>query len=188
VDLRHVIEESVLLSSPALQFRKIRVKLDLPDGCPKIYGDGGYLRQVFLNLINNSIDAMPHGGELTISLRAPAAHEPDARRPLPAAADSGMKLGATVEEVEVAIADTGTGMAHETLAHIFDPMFTTKQIGTGAGLGLAICDQIVRQHAGSIRVESEPDHGTTFKIRLPLDCREKVEGPALAAVASDGTS
>jgi signal transduction histidine kinase len=64
-------------------------------------------------------------------------------------------------------------------------MFTTKQIGTGAGLGLAICDQIVRQHAGVIRAESEPGHGTTFIIRLPLDCREKVEPPALATVASE---
>ncbi len=76
------------------------------------------------------------------------------------------------------VADTGTGMSPETLAHIFDPMFTTKQIGTGAGLGLAICDQIVRQHGGTIHAESEPGRGTTFTIRLPLDCREKVEPPA----------
>ena len=83
------------------------------------------------------------------------------------------------------ISDTGMGMARETLAHIFDPMFTTKQIGTGAGLGLAICDQIVRQHAGTIHAESEPGHGTTFTIRLPLDCREKAEAPAVTAVTSD---
>ncbi|MGO8814738.1 MAG: sensor histidine kinase, partial [Terriglobia bacterium] len=88
------------------------------------------------------------------------------------------------QEVEVVIADTGTGMARETLAHVFDPMFTTKQIGTGAGLGLAICDQIVRQHAGTIHAESEPGQGTTFTIRLPLDCREKVEAPALSTVTS----
>ena len=66
--------------------------------------------------------------------------------------------GSTVQEVEVILADTGTGMSRETLAHIFDPMFTTKQIGTGAGLGLAICDQIVRQHAGTIlRRKRDPD-------------------------------
>jgi signal transduction histidine kinase len=87
--------------------------------------------------------------------------------------------------VEVILSDTGMGMPRETLAHIFDPMFTTKQIGTGAGLGLAICDQIVRQHAGTIRAESEPGLGTTFTIRLPLDCREKAEAPALSAVTSD---
>jgi signal transduction histidine kinase len=165
VDLGHVLEDSVLLSSPVLELRKIRVQLSLAKDCPKIYGDSGYLHQVFLNLINNSTDAMPRGGELRIKLRAPSPEEP--------------------QEVEVVIADTGTGMAHETLAHVFDPMFTTKQIGTGAGLGLAICDQIVRQHAGTIHAESEPSQGTTFTIRLPLDCREKVEAPALTTVTSD---
>ncbi len=165
VEVRHVLEDAVLLSSPVLELRKIRVQMNLTKGCPKIYGDSGYLHQVFLNLINNSADAMPRGGELRIALRAPAAESPG--------------------EVEVVVADTGTGMARETLTHIFDPMFTTKQIGTGAGLGLAICDQIVRQHAGTIQAESEPGHGTTFTIRLPLDCREKVETPVLTSVTSD---
>jgi signal transduction histidine kinase len=157
VDVGRVLEDAVLLSSPVLELRKIRTHINLALDCPKIYGDSGYLHQVFLNLINNSADAMPRGGELRIGLRAAAPEES--------------------REVEVVIADTGTGIARETLAHIFDPMFTTKQIGTGAGLGLAICDQIVRQHAGTIHVESEAGHGTTFTIRLPLDCREKVEAP-----------
>ena len=165
VDLGHVLEDAVLLSSPVLELRKIRVQMKLAKGCPEIYGDSGYLHQVFLNLINNSTDAMPRGGELRVELRPPAPEEP--------------------REVQVVVADTGTGMARETLAHIFDPMFTTKQIGTGAGLGLAISDQIVRQHAGTIRVESEPGHGTTFTIRLPLDCREKVEAPVTVTVTSE---
>jgi signal transduction histidine kinase len=165
VDLRRVLEDSVLLASPVLELRRIRVQMSLARNCPQIYGDSGYLHQVFLNLINNSTDAMPRGGDLSIKLSPPASDE--------------------AREVEVVIADTGTGMARETLAHIFDPMFTTKQIGTGAGLGLAICDQIVRQHAGTIRAESEAGHGTTFTIRLPLDCREKVEAPALSVVTSE---
>lgn len=165
VDLSRVIDDTVLLASPVLETRKIRVRTNLAKGCPKIYGDSGYLHQVFLNLINNSADAMPGGGELHIDLRAP---QPDG-----------------LQEVEVVITDTGAGMARETLAHIFDPMFTTKQIGTGAGLGLAICDQIVRQHAGTIRAESEPGHGTTFTLRVPLDCREKVEGPVLTAMTTE---
>jgi signal transduction histidine kinase len=184
VDLGHVLEDAVLLSSPVLELRKIRVQMNLAKDCPKIYGDSGYLHQVFLNLINNSTDAMPRGGELHIELRAPASGEPDVA-PGFSPARAGLKPGATVPEVEVVVADTGTGMAPETLAHIFDPMFTTKQIGTGAGLGLAICDQIVRQHAGTIHAESESGHGTTFTIRLPLDCREKVEAPALTSVTSD---
>ena len=168
VEMRRLLEESVLLSSPALQLRKIRARLNLAKDCPKIYGDAGYLQQVFLNLINNSMDAMPHGGELSLALRAPA--DGDAR------------------EVTVEVADNGVGMSQETLAHIFDPMFTTKQIGTGAGLGLAICDQIVRQHAGSIQVESEPERGTRFTIRLPVDCREKVEPAAPAAVGTSNST
>jgi two-component system NtrC family sensor kinase len=188
VDLGHVLEDSLLLSSPVLELRKIRVQMNLAKNCPQIYGDSGYLHQVFLNLINNSTDAMPRGGELHIKLRAPAPEEPNVApgfSPAPALSAAGLKPGATAPVVEVVIADTGTGMPRETLAHIFDPMFTTKQIGTGAGLGLAICDQIVRQHAGTIHAKSEPGRGTTFTIRLPLDCREKVEAPALAAVTSD---
>jgi signal transduction histidine kinase len=164
VDLGHVLEDALLLSSPVLELRKIRVQMTLARDCPKIYGDSGYLHQVFLNLINNSTDAMPRGGELRVEVRAPTSEQP--------------------QEVEVIITDTGTGMAPETLAHIFDPMFTTKQMGTGAGLGLAICDQIVRQHAGTIHAESEPGQGTIFTIRLPLDCRERVESPALSLVMS----
>ena len=164
-DLGHILEDAVLLSSPVLESRKIRVQMSLAKDCPKIYGDSGYLHQVFLNLINNSTDAMPRGGQLHISLRACGPAE--------------------LPEVEVVVTDTGTGIARETLAHIFDPVFTTKQIGTGAGLGLAICDQIVRQHAGTIHAASAPDQGTTFTIRLPLDCREKVEAPALSTMTSD---
>ena len=154
VDLRRVIEEAVLLSSPALQFRRIQVKLDLAKEGPRIYGDGGYLQQVFLNLINNSMDAMPRGGALRIEMRV---GEEGAR------------------EVTIRVVDNGTGMSAETMAHVFDPMFTTKRLGTGTGLGLAICDQIIRQHGGSIQVESQPGQGTTFVLVLPLDGRDKVE-------------
>jgi signal transduction histidine kinase len=168
LDLRHVLEESVLLSSPALQARKIRVQTEWPHDCPRVYGDPGYLQQVFLNLINNSMDAMPRGGELRVRLRYPAN------------GDGG--------EVMIEVADTGLGINPEMLPHIFDPMFTTKRIGTGAGLGLAICDQIIRQHTGTIQVESEPNRGTRFRIVLPVDCRERLEGipgpPSVRATSS----
>jgi signal transduction histidine kinase len=160
VDLRHVLEETVLLSSPALQARRIAVRMELAQECPRIYGDAGYLQHVFLNLINNSMDAMTGGGELTVRLHAPVE-------------SNGRQL--TVE-----LADTGQGMTTETLARIFEPMFTTKRLGTGAGLGLAICDQIIRQHAGTIHVESEVGRGTRFVIHLPLDCRERLEATAAA--------
>lgn len=159
VDLRRVLKESLLVTSPTLQQRRIKVQMDLPRDCPPIYGDAGYLHQVFLNLINNSMDAMPEGGELSVRLRPPAD------------GDSG---GQGAEAV-VEFADTGHGINPETLERIFEPMFTTKRMGTGAGLGLAICDQIIRQHGGSIEVQSELKRGTLFTIILPLDCRQRVE-------------
>jgi len=161
LDLRRVLEETVLLSSAALHLRKIKVRTDLAPGCPLIYGDAGYLQQVFLNLVNNSMDAMPRGGFLNIRLAYPHDGDPG--------------------EVEVDVSDTGEGIAPETLHHIFDPMFTTKRMGTGTGLGLAICKQIVSQHAGTIQVESEPGHGTQFTILLPTDCRDKLEVVGAAA-------
>jgi len=184
VDLGHVLEDAVLLSSPVLEMRKIHVQMNLAKGCPKIYGDSGYLHQVFLNLINNSTDAMPCGGQLRIGLRALVLPEvsTDLIAP-PQVAEA--KPASAVQELEVTVSDTGTGMSQETLAHVFDPMFTTKQIGTGAGLGLAICEQIVRQHAGTIHAESEPGKGTSFTIHLLVDCREKVEAPIMAAVTSE---
>jgi two-component system NtrC family sensor kinase len=164
LDLGHVLEESILLSSLALQHRKIKVQMDRDRAIPRIYGDAGYLQQVVLNLINNSMDAMPNGGELKLTLRN--------------------STGGGSQSVVVEIADSGEGIAPETLAHIFEPMFTTKRMGTGAGLGLAICDQIIRQHGGTIQVESELKRGTRFIIDLPLDCRDKLEAPTAGPAVS----
>jgi two-component system NtrC family sensor kinase len=161
VDLRRVVKDCLALSSPALQHRKIRVRLDLAADVPPIGADAGYLQQVFINLINNSLDAMPEGGELKLRVAAPA----DGRF------------------VQADFEDTGHGMTPETLAHIFEPMFTTKRMGTGTGLGLAICDQIIRLHGGTIRVESDLGHGTRFRILLPLEGRTRVEPPVPAGSA-----
>jgi two-component system, NtrC family, sensor kinase len=155
VDVAQLLEDSLTLSSPTLQHRQIRVVMNWTRGCPPVYADPGYLQQVFLNLINNSMDAMPAGGTLTTRTRFPASEQEKTM----------------VIEVE----DTGVGIPKETLQRIFEPMFTTKRLGTGAGLGLAISDQIVRQHKGSIRAESEPGRGTRFTIVLPVDCREQTQ-------------
>lgn len=164
LDLRRVLEESVLLSSPALEMKKIWVRTHFPRQGPPIYGDAGYLQQVFLNLINNSMDAMPQGGRIELRLSEPE----DAAE------------GAATLRVEVE--DTGEGIPPEMLGHIFDPMFTTKRMGTGAGLGLAICKQIIQQHGGTIEVKSRRHRGTCFTITLPADCRVTAEAaaPALA--------
>jgi len=163
IDLRRVLEEVVLLSSPALDSRKIRVRTALARDLPLIYGDAGYLQQVFLNLTNNSMDAMPRGGELKIRLGA-------------------LETASESPSLQVEVEDTGEGIAPETLRHIFDPMFTTKRMGTGAGLGLAICKQIIQQHGGTIEVRSRLHEGTCFTITLPLDSRARNEAsvPQLA--------
>lgn len=155
VDLRRVLEESVLVTSPILQSRKIEVRTEWAEDFPQIFADAGYLQHVFLNLINNSMDAMPRGGELIFRLNRSAEGNPNT--------------------VWIEIEDTGEGIAPETLAHIFEPMFTTKRMGSGSGLGLAVCDQIIRQHSGTIQVASEVGRGTRFTILLPVDCRGKVE-------------
>jgi two-component system, NtrC family, sensor kinase len=167
VDLRHLLEESVLLSSPGLQSRKIAVRMEWPNQSARVYADAGYLQQVFLNLINNSMDAMPRGGELRARLSG---------------------ANANPAQVAVEIEDTGEGIPAETLPHIFEPMFTTKRMGTGTGLGLAVCDQIIRQHGGTIHVASEVGKGTIFTILLPVDCREKAEAMVGSAVSSGEAS
>jgi len=121
---------------------------------------------VFLNLVNNSMDAMPRGGLLKVRLMHPHQSNP--------------------AEVGVEMSDTGEGIASDTLRRIFDPMFTTKRMGAGTGLGLAICKQIITQHAGTIEAESEPGRGARFIIVLPVDCRDKLEVVGVAASTENG--
>ena len=101
------------------------------------------LRRVFMNLTMNAQDAMPEGGELTVSARRVDGF------------------------AEVAFSDTGVGISDEDVKKVFDPLSTTKSNGTG--LGLAICQQIVSRHGGTIGVASQPSAGATFTVRLPLD-------------------
>ncbi|MFH1449624.1 MAG: ATP-binding protein, partial [bacterium] len=104
------------------------------------------LKQVFVNLIKNGVEAMREKGKLKIKSE---------------------KLKIKEEEiVQVSISDTGRGITKEDLKHIFDPFFTTK--GKGTGLGLAICQRIIEAHKGGIEVKSEVGKGTTFVVNLPV--------------------
>ncbi|MFQ5673733.1 MAG: nitrogen regulation protein NR(II) [Nitrospinales bacterium] len=117
-------------------------------------GDGDLLRQVFLNLIRNAVQAMPDGGELCLS--AKESLEPRAKG---RAATDGRRF------ITITVADTGTGIAPEHAAKIFNPFFTTRDRGTG--LGLAIAHNIIKAHQGTIEAKSREGRGTAFIIRIP---------------------
>jgi two-component system cell cycle sensor histidine kinase/response regulator CckA len=136
------------------------IKLDtvLEPGLGSVKADPGQIEQVLLNLAVNSRDAMPQGGRLAIET---ANVELEA---IPAQVLGDIKPGSYVR---LTVADTGCGMASETLEHMFEPFFTTKGREKGTGLGLATVYGIVRQSGGAVEVVSEPDVGTTFHVYLP---------------------
>ncbi len=124
-------------------FRQVELIRRLDPELPMIRSDRAQLQQVFLNLLNNALDAVPDGGRIAISSR----RDRDA--------------------VEIAIEDNGSGIEKELHDRIFDPFFTTKAPGEGSGLGLSICHTIMKQLGGTITFDSEPGKGTTFWVRLP---------------------
>ncbi|MEW6428506.1 MAG: HDOD domain-containing protein [Thermodesulfobacteriota bacterium] len=125
--------------------RNISVASNLAHDLPEVMVDALQIEQVFMNLLINASHAMPKGGSIAIT-----------------AANSG-------KMVDVAFADTGTGIDPKHLSRIFDPFFTTKKEGEGSGLGLAICNTIVEHNGGTIRVQSALGKGTTFTVSLPVD-------------------
>lgn len=133
--------------------KDIRITLAFERGVPAVLGDATQLYQVLMNLVLNARDAMPTGGDLHIDI---------ASRARAASAD-----GAPARDVILRIADTGHGITPSEQERIFDPFYTTKEIGQGTGLGLATVAAIVRTHGGSIDVESVPGHGARFTICLP---------------------
>jgi PAS domain S-box-containing protein len=142
VNIKENLEEILSLIDYKLKHMNIRLEIELAPVAP-IYAQGERLQQVFINVILNAIDAMPHGGTL------------------------GIRLAEAEEQAVVQISDTGTGIKPEHLSHIFDPFFTTKGIGKGTGLGLSISYAIVKEHEGQIEVASEVGRGSTFTITLP---------------------
>ena len=150
VDLQNIMEESRLFATHLIRQNKIQFVHEI-GALPKPFlSDEDLLRQIFLNLILNAVDAMPHGGEL----RATAVS-----RLVP----SGDAIGR--EGVLVTVTDTGCGIPKEILSRIFDPFFTTKNKGTG--LGLAIVHNAIQALDGVIQVHSKPGEGTQVSLHLP---------------------
>jgi two-component system cell cycle sensor histidine kinase/response regulator CckA len=146
----------------------IRVKVELDPDLGLARADATQMGQVLLNVVLNARDAMPDGGELTITTRDaeldatfPGAHAPLTPGPY----------------VQLSIGDTGSGMDEGVKARVFEPFFTTKEVGQGSGLGLSTAYGIVRQMGGQIWLYSEPGRGTTFKIYLPRVFETEVAAP-----------
>jgi two-component system sensor histidine kinase HydH len=152
-DVNEVVSRTTALLQADLP-AAVRLAVDLAPELPRVSCDPEQLRQVFLNLALNAVQAMPHGGELHISTRL-ARDEVALWRDTPRRSDL----------VEIRFQDTGPGIPEEAREHIFVPFYTTKEKGTG--LGLAICQRIVKTHGGTIGVRSAPGGGAEFVIALP---------------------
>jgi two-component system, cell cycle sensor histidine kinase and response regulator CckA len=138
--------------------KMIDIELILPDDLDRIHADPTQMDQVLMNLAINARDAMPEGGRLVIETSNVFLDEDFSK------ALVGAKPG---EYVILRVSDTGHGMDKETLDHVFEPFYTTKEAGKGTGLGLAMVHGIVHQHGAYITCNSEPGEGTTFKIYFP---------------------
>jgi two-component system, NtrC family, sensor histidine kinase HydH len=141
IGVESLLDSVINLVAPAAESSAIRLRKDLSSPGLMLDGDGEQLKQVFLNLLLNAIQAMPGGGEI--------------------------RLAARVEKADllIAVIDQGSGIAPEDLDKMFNPFFTTKENGTG--LGLAVAHQIITQHGGLLQARNNHDRGMTFEIQLP---------------------
>jgi signal transduction histidine kinase len=133
---------------PALDKRDIRLAEAFAKKLPMMAGSSDRLQQLFLNLINNSMDAMSDGGE--IQIRTTVEGKPG-----------------KAQRIVADFIDSGSGMTPEVMNHIFDPLYTTKDRGHGTGLGLVIVKQIVSEFGGTVEVKSELGKGTRFRLTFP---------------------
>ncbi len=142
VDALELLQHVIGLTSPQLSQRNIEIKTDLPESLPGMYAVSSQIQQIFFNLILNSLDAMPDGGDIHIRARA-------------------LRNG-----IEMTFSDTGPGISEEQRKNIFEPFFSTKEGGTG--LGLTVSYNIVTAHGGTLDVVDEDNTGASFRLFLPL--------------------
>ena len=147
-NIREVIDKTVAMVKTHLFKQQIESTVEIDENLPRIYADYRQLEQVLLNLYLNAIDAMPNGGKLTVKVTLDPQVEP-------------------AKQMVITVADSGIGIEKEDLEKIFQPFFTAKK-RRGLGLGLSICQRIIKNHGGRIEVQSEVGKGTTFVIYLDL--------------------
>ncbi len=161
VDLHEILERSLFLAERQIKDNRIHIERDKAAESHVIEGDESQLQQVFLNIILNSIDAMPEGGSLSIGMRSVDQSDPVTIKALPSLKTNKNRNGS---EVWVSFADTGVGIEPGLLDKIFNPFHTSKSKGTG--LGLSISQRIMEEHGGTIDAESTPGEGSVFTIRF----------------------
>ncbi|HEY9434069.1 MAG TPA: ATP-binding protein [Blastocatellia bacterium] len=153
LDLNTLLRRICDATGPALETGRVCLETAFDPRLPPIAGDADHLQQVFINLINNALDAMPSGGRLRMATSSADWGDPPNNGGGP--------------QVVVDVVDTGCGMSRETQARIFEPLYTTKESGKGAGLGLVVVSHVMQEHGGQIEVESETGQGTRFRLRFP---------------------
>jgi two-component system nitrogen regulation sensor histidine kinase GlnL len=153
-NIHSILDRTLLLSEGSVRQNEIVLTRLYDPSLPDIIGNQDQLVQVFLNIIKNAIEAMPAGGKLTVVTRMSDLFT------------SVQADGKKHRLMVVKVTDTGPGIKQEHLSNMFTPFFTTKD--RGVGLGLALSYQIVQEHLGTIRVDSQEHEGTTFSVYLPL--------------------
>ncbi|HEX9883735.1 MAG TPA: HAMP domain-containing sensor histidine kinase [Desulfobaccales bacterium] len=147
VNIVQILRDTLKLVQNQVALSGVEVERDLPSALPIIHGNPKTLQQIFLNLFINAIQAMRDGGTLAVRARTE---------------NGGQWL-------KVEVADTGVGIDPEDLPHIFEPFYTTKEVGRGTGLGLSVSYSIAQKHGGHIEVKSQKGAGSTFTVVLPVD-------------------
>ncbi|TYO95784.1 two-component system C4-dicarboxylate transport sensor histidine kinase DctB [Geothermobacter ehrlichii] len=146
VVIQSCLDEALTLTAPLFDEHGVELVKEVPDDAVAVSGGSGRLRQVLVNLIRNGIDAMRDSERRELRIR----------------------VAARAETVEIEVRDSGTGIAEQDLDELFNPFFTTKEVGKGLGLGLSISYRIVTDLGGTIRATNNPDRGARFIVRLPL--------------------
>lgn len=147
LDINEIIEAAVSLIEHRLPEKRLTLNLNLLRHLPRVLGDPGRLQDVLINILNNAIDASYEGGQIYII----------------STVSSGPQ-----KELQIFVSDTGVGIPEDDRDKVFDPFFTTKGVGQGTGLGLYVAYEIIKEHGGTITLDSEVGKGTTAIISLPL--------------------
>jgi two-component system NtrC family sensor kinase len=156
-DLNQIIENTERIIQKPAFLRDVKISLDLDSELPPIWLDADLIEQVIMNLLVNAQHAVEHDGDIKVQTRRvlKSMNTEAGQGPIPM--------------VEITVIDTGCGIPEKNLKRIFDPFFTSKEVGKGTGLGLSVSHGIVSAHGGSIEVESQVGQGSAFRVYLPVD-------------------